>query len=70
MIIEHHDKEAALLRRRLEFLEIMNGWLRADIGLEGPKDGPSKVIENQFRSVRNPSDVLTSYQKIYGKKLP
>ncbi len=72
MIIEHHEREAYILRRRLELLEILNETIMACVRNGTPIEVDEDEIDHittQFEDVLNPSDVCDSIKKIYPPRL-
>lgn len=68
MIIEHHEREAYILRRRLELLEILNETIMACVRNRTPieaDDGQIEHITSEFSDVLTPADVCASIRKIY-----
>jgi hypothetical protein len=72
MIIPEHDKEAHLLERRLELLQILDSILKRDIALGQSTDPESeevRFVERQFPDVQNPHELVESLRDAYKDKL-
>jgi len=66
MIIKAHDDEANLLKRRLEFLSILDRFVYSGMGLEEiENDDQFKLIEREFTDVAGPVELLRQLSRIY-----
>jgi hypothetical protein len=71
MIIHDHEREARILRRRLELLDVLNDILRKSIasGVDADPDGDEvRHITSQFTDVLTPGDVCDGIKSVYRDK--
>lgn len=70
MYIHKHNEEANLLRRRLELLEHLNTQVENNLHYEEMIcDTALTKLQQNFKSVAEPIDVVKALKKIYGDEL-
>lgn len=66
MIIQKHNAEANLLKRRLELLNVLDDLVRSGVELEDLEDNPAfERLEHQFSEVAEPEDLIAGINAIY-----
>ena len=70
MYIHKHNEEAHLLRRRLEFLDLLDDVVRNNLhedGLFGEVE--MRKLYDNYKSVSQPTEIVKGLKKIYGADL-
>ena len=70
MYIHKHNEEAHLLRRRLEFLDLLDDVVRNNLHEEELfGEAEMRKLYDNYKTVSQPAEIVKGLKKIYGAEL-